>query len=150
NEELQRLAARRQQELEQVNATLEERVRLRTEQLASAKVEWERSFDAISDPVSIVTRERLVRRANLAYAAAGERDIRAVPGARCHEALSARPQPCEGCPLDAIDGRSAQARIRIGTRNLRVTAYPLGAGEAVLTYRDVTAEEEAARQLVQT
>src|SRR5262249_20957767 len=70
NEELQRLAARRQQELEQVNATLEERVRLRTEQLASAKVEWERSFDAISDPVSIVTRERLVRRANLAYAAA--------------------------------------------------------------------------------
>ena len=150
NEELQRLAARRQQELEQMNASLEERVRLRTGQLARAKLEWERSFDAISDPVSIVTRERTVRRANLAYAAAGKRDVRSVPGERCHLALFGREEPCEGCPLDLMAGGSAQSRIAIAGRSFRVTAYPLGSGEAVCTYRDVTAEEEAAHKLVQT
>ena len=150
NEELHKLAALRQQDLQAMNASLEERVRTRTDQLARAKLEWERSFDAISDPVAIVSRERVVRRANLAWAAAGKRDIRSVPGQRCHEALFGNAQACDGCPLDLMSSGSAQSRIAVRGRSFRVTAYPLGSEEAVCTYRDTTAEEEAERQLVRS
>ncbi len=121
----------------ELQASLEDRVRLRTQQLGRAKLEWERSFDAIGDPLAILTRDRVVRRANLAYAQVGGRDIRSVPGRPCHEALFGRAQVCEGCPLDRVDRPNARGQIHIGN-------------EAVCYYRDVTAEEEVARQLLQS
>ena len=150
NAQLQEQALRKNEELEQLNASLEARVRQRTEQLARAKVEWERSFDAISDPLAIVGRDRRVRRANLAYAR--DRDIRTVPGMKCHEALFSRAEVCQGCPLDEVDrsNRGARSQVHIGRSTFRVVAYPLGTGEAVCSYRDVTAEEETNRRLLQS
>src|SRR5437868_7282348 len=68
-----------------LHGELEGRVRLRTSQLEHAKQEWEASFDAISDPLAIVSRDRVVKRANRAYAEQRKLDIRAIPGAKCHE-----------------------------------------------------------------
>src|SRR5260221_2198557 len=150
NAELHALTSRKNQELEQLNATLEARVQRRTEELARAKMEWESSFDAISDPLAIVTRGRVVRRANLAYAHHGGRDIRSALGMTCHQALFGRDEVCESCPLDAVDSGNARSQIRVGRSTFRVLAYPLGAGEAVCYYRDVTVEEEVARQLVRS
>ncbi|HUJ27423.1 MAG TPA: ATP-binding protein, partial [Myxococcales bacterium] len=136
---------------ERLHAELEERVETRTDQLARAKLEWERTFDAISDPMAILYRDRSVRRANRAYAAVGGRDIRAVPGLKCHQALFNRSEICPGCPLDDIDDeKTARARIQIGGHAYNVLAYPLGPGEAICSYRDISFESAMERQLAQS
>jgi len=152
NARLHAEGSRKNEELAQLNASLEERVRARTDQLARAKLEWEQSFDAISDPLAIVTRDRIVRRANRAYAEVGHLEIRAVPGMKCHQALFGRAEICQGCPLDEVDraAKSGRARIRIGGHAYRVLAYPLGSGEAVCYYRDVSGEEAVEKQLAQS
>src|SRR5260370_31243413 len=93
----------------ELQASLEDRVRLRTQQLGRAKLEWERSFDAIGDPLAILTRDRVVRRANLAYAQVGGRDIPSVPGRPCPQALFGRAQVCEGCPRHRLGRPYARA-----------------------------------------
>src|SRR5439155_7003694 len=93
-----------------LNAELEDRVRLRTGQLEHAKQEWEASFDAISDPLAIVSRDRVVKRANRAYAEQRKLDIRAIPGAKCHELLFGGREICLACPPDRTEPTRVPAR----------------------------------------
>src|SRR4029077_10726920 len=82
-----------------------------------AKRQWERTFDAISEPLMIVDEGYAIRRANLALADELSTAIQRVGGRRCFEvraesteALVAQPgRPCEGCPVaEARQARTAR------------------------------------------
>jgi two-component system NtrC family sensor kinase len=126
------------------NAALEEKVEERTELVVRAKREWERTFDAITEPI-VIQEGYLIRRANLAYAQAVGRDIRKLVGQTCHALFAGRPSPCAGCPLE--QGRTSEAGSELtfpDGRRFRVTAFRLSDeaedGRTVLHYQEVTAE----------
>ncbi|MBI4412153.1 MAG: PAS domain-containing protein [Deltaproteobacteria bacterium] len=126
------------------------------ETISRGKYMWESTFDAITDPVMIVSRDYTIKRANLAAANAAKIDVRTLVGKRCFESLAGRSVPCRGCPLQVtLEERSAHSFTldpfaKSGRQHL-VNAYPFSAqaeGEVVLHYRDVTEEKELERQLV--
>jgi two-component system NtrC family sensor kinase len=140
-----------------------------------AKRQWEKTFDAISDPLMIVDGDYVIRRANLALADDLGVAIQRVVGRKCHEvrgeAAQAFPSdegcPCTGCPVPQARREGAphdsDMQARSG-RVYRLRAYPLeespskaeetplpapmGAPPLVVcSYRDVTDEREMTRQL---
>jgi two-component system NtrC family sensor kinase len=126
-----------------------------------AKRQWERTFDAISEPLMIVDEDYVIRRANLALADDLGTAIQRVVGRRCHEVRSesanpfvrAPSRPCEGCPVaEAQRARTStdgEVRTKLGRTSI-LRAFPLVDEEVPLTvcsYHDVTEEREMTRQL---
>ncbi|HVP62898.1 MAG TPA: ATP-binding protein [Myxococcaceae bacterium] len=132
-----------QSEIVAANAALEAKIELRTRAVVHAKREWERTFDAIREP--IVLQDRFViRRANLAYAEAAGVPITQVPGKTCHQLLAGRVAPCVGCPL-ATGAPDLAAEISLPRgRTVRFSGFRTGAAGdpdlVVIHYRDVTAQ----------
>jgi two-component system, NtrC family, sensor kinase len=120
------------------NAELERRIEERTQQISRAKREWESTFDAIAEPIS-VQEGFVVRRVNVAFARRAGVPITQVPGRLCYEVFAGRDSPCLGCPLLAGQELSGQITIR-GTSSFRFEGYrlPDGDGRVVIHYRDVT------------
>jgi two-component system NtrC family sensor kinase len=157
------LADRRTDQLRELAQSLEERVNERTQLLIRAKRTWEQTFDAISDPLSIVDPSYTVVRTNLAWAAAAGEDVRRIQGRPCHEVLFGGRTPCTGCPMQRTleTGRMATSEVRAsaGDRTFRVTTFPMtsrtdrdGAplDRVVCHYRDVTDDKALQRLLLQT
>jgi two-component system NtrC family sensor kinase len=155
NARLSEAIAARNRLLSQLSGELEETIQRRSEMLSRAKREWERTFDAIERPIAIVGKDRTVSRANLAYAAQGDREIRRVPGSKCHEVLFKRDTPCPNCPLDAslISGQMATSEIETPDgRAFSVHVFPgeeLLSNQLVCTYLEITQERAQQRQLIQ-
>jgi two-component system, NtrC family, sensor kinase len=172
NERLSRLTENQNLELKELNKDLEARIARRTLQLQRAKHEWERTFDAIVDPVAIVNDRYEVVRANVAYARFAGMDVQAVPGRTCHQVLADRSSPCTGCTLPAaIKGRVPRSiEIPAKQRLLAMSLYPVqidappveatgdlrtadiraGLPSAVCHYRDVTEERTLQGALART
>jgi len=135
---------RAQTEALAANAALEAKIELRTRAVVHAKREWERTFDAIREPIAL-QEGFVIRRANLAYAEAAGVPITQVPGKTCHQLLAGRAAPCVGCPMGGAeaDGLSAEIALQHG-RTVRVSGFRVDSGavpeRVVLHYRDVTAE----------
>jgi two-component system NtrC family sensor kinase len=101
-----------------------------------AKRQWERTFDAISDPLMIVDGEYMIRRANLALADDLGMAIQRIVGRKCHDvrrrstqAFAGEPDaPCAGCPVPQARAervpRDGEIASRAG-RLYRLRAYPL-------------------------
>jgi two-component system NtrC family sensor kinase len=101
-----------------------------------AKRQWERTFDAISDPLMIVDGDYVIRRANLALADDLGVAIQRVVGRRCYEVRGEGTQAfpgdgsgaCTGCPVPHArqEGtpRDGEMQARSG-RVYRLRAYPL-------------------------
>ncbi len=141
----------------------EEKMDDRTVVLVSvAKRQWERTFDAISEPLMIIDSDYTIRRANLALADDLGVAIQRVVGRKCHEVRTESRQAfpreegagqCQGCPVPeakqkgaAHDGELRSLRGRV----YRLRAYPLDDEATPLTvcsYHDVTEEREMTRQL---
>ncbi len=132
---------------------LEAEVQRRLVQIINGKKEWERTFDAIEDPLLIIEAGYRVRRANLAVAARSGLPIVQVPGKRCYEVAFGRDAPCPGCPLaEALAGKAASAVLELDGAVFQASHFPIdnGAGEvyaAACTYRDVTAAREMEARL---
>jgi two-component system NtrC family sensor kinase len=160
NERLLRLSEEQNRELIGLTKELEARVDLRTRQLERAKREWEITFDAIVDPVSIIDLDYRVRRSNRAYAEHAGKDVREVPGQKCHSTLTREHATCKGCPVAAVlaarEAASGEVLDRHQDRTFKVFAFPIFEGEqgeirnVVCYYRDVTEEKELHQRLVQT
>jgi two-component system NtrC family sensor kinase len=128
-----------------------------------AKRQWERTFDAILEPLMIVDEDLVIRRANLALADELGTAIQRVVGRRCHELragsergfVGADAGPCMGCPVaDARrSGGAAVGEIRSRDgRTYILRAFPVSEqeGDAALTvchYHDVTDERALGREL---
>ena len=65
----------------------------------TAIADWEQVFDAVSDPVSVISDDYHVVRANAAFRAHLGRGDDDILGHRCYSAETGTDAPCEGCPL---------------------------------------------------
>ena len=147
-EELQRRFA----QLSDRTHKLEELVEI----ISRGKYMWESTFDAITAPVQIVTRDYDIVRANLTLASVCEKDIASIIGHKCYEAFAGRSEPCEGCPLQQSLKRDTPSKGDLGNpinrREFEANAYPLGGSgtdSAVLSYRDISEERRLQREVIQ-
>ncbi|RYZ70023.1 MAG: PAS domain-containing sensor histidine kinase [Proteobacteria bacterium] len=74
------------------------------EQSENLKHEWEATFDAILEPVSLITADFTVMRLNRTFAQRSGAEPEKIIGRKCYEALFGRSSPCEGCALAKRNG----------------------------------------------
>lgn len=124
--------------------------------IARAKYMWESTFDAITDPVMIISRDYKIMRANLASSSTVGMDVRTFVGKTCYQVFAGRNSPCAHCPListldTGLDTYSSLKPFSNTNRQYNVHAYNLkmedGKTQAVLHYREVTKEKELQRRL---
>jgi len=128
------------------------------EVISRGKYQWESTFDAITSPVMIVSKDFIIERANVAFAEHCRMDIRDVPGSTCYKVFAGRDEPCMDCPmLNAIKGddrKTAMLGNRVFKRDFEANAYPMllhgsDPDGAVMSYRDVTEECRLQREVIQ-
>jgi PAS domain S-box-containing protein len=61
--------------------------------------EWEQIFDAVSDPMCVVTAEYRLVRANAAYIKLFGLNRHGIPGHECYSLHPGQTEPCASCPL---------------------------------------------------
>lgn len=81
------------------NITEERRLR---EIIARAKLEWERTFDAVPDPIMLVDRELKIQRANRAMAELYGTEPAKLIGQPCPHVVHGTDAPPPGCPSRAL------------------------------------------------
>jgi len=121
------------------------------ERVHRAKVQWERTFDAISDPIALFDGRSRTMRTNAALAALHRWDIRETQGRTCAEVGLCG----GGCP-DCLVGRAIREGQRLDQeittadgRIFSVTTLPVpdAAGAAVQFAKEMTEERQRARQM---
>lgn len=121
-------------------------------ELRFAKEEWERTFDAITDPVMILDMDYRIVKANRSMAAALNVTPAEAVGMTCYKAVHNKEAPTELCPHARLmeDGQAHSQEIteeRIGGHFL-VSVSPLHAPDGALVgsihaARDITPLKEA-------
>lgn len=122
------------------------------ERVHRAKVQWERTFDAISDPIALFDSRARTMRTNAALAALHGWDIRETQGRTCGEVGLCG----GGCP-DCLVGRAIRDGQRLDQevtttdgRIFSVTTLPVpgdATGAAVQFAKEMTEERQRARQM---
>ena len=144
-----------------VTGELEVIVHRRTAQIERAKREWEQTFDAITDPLTLVDSGFMLQRANLATALLAERDIREMPGRKCHRILFGREEPCETCPIADTShrvrrGSNVEAEVAYPEKDrvFRMAVFMPDSGplkdKFICYYKDITQEKRLVRQVLQS
>jgi PAS domain S-box-containing protein len=116
-------------------------------EIARAKQEWERTFDAVPDMICILDKNHRILRANRAFAERFERSPEEIVGETCHECVHHRSQPPDDCPHSKTLEDKAEHTVEISEPSLGgdvlVTTTPLtdASGDfigSVHVARDVT------------
>ena len=127
-------------------------------QITRAKLEWERTFDALAHPLLLVTPDLTVKRANFGAAAVVGLTPKEFVGHRCHEIFRKRADPCPGCPLPKLLESKEPAFLELenvlGDRVHHAYFYPItneaGQVEAVVEHvLDVTHQLRTRTSLIQ-
>ncbi len=120
------------------------------------KEEWQKTFDAIVDPVSLVDQSYTIVRANRAYSQISGMKIQELVGKKCYEVFQKRESPCEGCLLkDALSQKRPQLfDLKSVAQNTVYTTSsfptkPLEEKLVVQYYRDQGEEKRLRDQLIQ-
>lgn len=125
-------------------------------EIIKAKEEWERTFDAITDPVMIVDTNHRIVKANRAMAAKIHVSPYQAPGLRCCEAVHGCAMPPEFCPHAKLltDGLAHTQEIHEERLDgdFLISVSPLFSLEGTLLgsvhyARDITQRRKAQRQL---
>lgn len=128
------------------------------EQVARGKREWEETFDAIVDPLSIYDRSLTIMRVNKAVAKLTGLQPSELIGRRCYETYYNRFEPCANCPshVAILSGKPAfDERVLHGSRTFQIWAFPVfdpdGGVSGVVEYaHDITEQKKLESQLVQS
>jgi PAS domain S-box-containing protein len=126
------------------------------EELANAKQDWERTFDAVPDLIAIIDLDHRIVRANRAMAQRLGQARPACVGSNCHDCVHGTGTPPELCPhaLTLRDGREHTAEIyeeRLGGHFL-VSCTPLFDEQkrvigSVHVARDITEQRHADEEI---
>lgn len=128
------------------------------EVIERAKKMWQTTFDAISDPVIIISDKFDIERANTATATAANCDIKEMIGKKCYKVFAGRTKICDECPLtQAIEENSPTIKklgCQIHRKDFEASAYPYPGGEAkssaaVIHYRNITEEKRLQQEVIQ-
>jgi len=119
------------------------------ELLSSAKREWEKTVDAISQAICIVDAHGTVRRANRVFAELIQMPVTAIPG---RPWLGLLPPAWSDPVARAIaEPAATSVEIRAGERALLLTTIPMAEpGSAVLVFEDQTDRRRLQEQLIQS
>src|SRR5437879_1659294 len=119
------------------------------ELLSSAKREWEKTVDAISQAICIVDAHGTVRRANRVFAELIQTAVTAIPG---RPWIGLLPPPWSDPVARAIaDPAASPLELRQGDRTLWLTTIPMAEpGSAVLVFEDQTDRRRLQEQLIQS
>jgi two-component system NtrC family sensor kinase len=86
------------------------------EQSEALKHQWEATFDAILEPVSLIKEDYTVVRINLAFARHSGTEPEKVIGRKCYEAMFGRTSPCDGCMIGGANFRLKASRTASGAQ----------------------------------
>jgi two-component system, NtrC family, sensor kinase len=118
-----------------------------------AKQEWERTFDAISDPIAVFDRHRRLLRGNTALAALLGKHVTTLRGATCND-VGLCGGGCPACAVGRAVTHNAADRVEItlpDDRILSVTTFPVDGcvpgASVVQVAKNVTEEARSARRL---
>lgn len=126
------------------------------EALDRANLEWERTFNAISDPIMVLDTEHKMIRANRAMAAAFEKTEQELKGKECFGVVHGGERPHPFCPHSQllVDGQEHSAEIaepRLGgIYEVRVSPLVGHDGQvagSVHVARDITARKQSEEAL---
>jgi len=129
------------------------------EQIRRAKDQWERTFDAIDDIITIQDSRRRVLLANRAASKLLGEGKEALIGKHCYELFRRRAEPCEDCPgLDPSSERpvrSKEVHVSWLDRTLLVSMSPLfdddeNVSGVVHTAKDITEKRKMEEDLIRT
>lgn len=140
------------------------------EQSETLKHQWEATFDAIVDPVSLITSDFTLVRINRSFAERSNAEPEKVIGRKCFEALFGRATPCDGCKVanpereqeslpDGANFRLKPARTVGGASNQNVIYdvfsqeiqfKPEGRELFVNMYHDVSNQLSVERQILES
>lgn len=124
--------------------------------VAEGKRIWEATFDAIVDPVMIVSQDFKIQRANLAAAKSAQVNVRELIGKPCYQVFAKREKPCQLCPMQLGLEENHPSRERLNPfpdqREFVASTFPIAQqlGMAVMQYQDVSAIRRLEEQLVQS
>lgn len=129
--------------------------------ISRGKLQWESTFDVITDPVVIIDENYTILRANKAMAKACGLNVTEVIGKKCYQVFAGYSKGFPQCPvpLTLADKRPHGLELELFPKNNRryfATAYlmsevtPKSQNQIVLHYRDVTEEKALQQQLIQT
>lgn len=118
--------------------------------LRAGALHWEKTFDAIRDPIGIVDIDFFLLRSNSHFSAYPQKN-------KCYEQFSGASSMCSGCPIpDAIaTGEHLTSDIRVKNKIYEVHAYPIkwkgdsSATTVVSHYFDVTEARNLYGEMVQ-
>ena len=128
------------------------------DEATNARKEWEQTFDALTDGVSIHSPSGKIRRANRSLATMFDTTVDALVGIRCCELYHGSPKPRPDCTImrtvTTRTGQSVELNDRVHGRILRVTTDPIIKLQGrvvgvVCTTRDITEEKVFERRLIQ-
>ena len=140
---------------ERLQGEIEER-RKSEKALPMAAREWRRTFDAMSDGISIHDMDMKVKRANKALCSLLGTNEEKLFGVKCHELLHRLPHSVGNCPMKkmTLTGQPESAEIFEPSldRWLFISCFPLFDDESrmtgvVHTIRDITGRKEAEEKL---
>ncbi|MDW7772441.1 MAG: response regulator [Desulfobulbaceae bacterium] len=157
---LETLVAVRTEDLEKANFQLQQEIKGRRDanlSLSRSVQEWQSTFDAITDPVTILDKDLKVVVANKAANELLTRREGVIIGRKCYELFVGSITPCATCPAADVVQTGEQREYKINHshlgKSLVVTCAPIYDGKEFLgfvhTARDVTEEKKLKKQLAQ-
>lgn len=126
--------------------------------ISRGKYQWQATFDAISDPVLIITGDYKIVRANTGLAGVAGKDVRKIIGKKCYGTFAGRKGVCAGCPAALALKRGVPVSNRLNDaihqRDYLVNAFPFRdeidkTQSIVVHYRDITEEKRLQQELIQ-
>ena len=124
---------------------------------ARRKEEWEKTFDAIKDPVSLVNHEYRIVRSNLRYSEISGVRIQDLSGKKCYEVFQKRTSPCDGCLLKEAILKQVPKNFELLSKaqdtSYSTSSFPLSSSSdslAVMYYKNQGEERKLRDQLIQS
>ncbi|GAB4346430.1 MAG: hypothetical protein Kow0089_23810 [Desulfobulbaceae bacterium] len=159
-QQLEEQVLKRTAELAEANTRLIREIEQRKEtnrSLERSIEEWQSTFDAISDPVTILDTDLEVVIANKAAHELLSQDEKEIVGRTCYELYAGNHVPCESCPAKDVFAGGVKKEYEVEHeylgKHLLVSCSPIyDRGEVtgyVHTAKDITEEKILRRQLSQ-
>ena len=105
------------------------------EEIRSAAIWWQRTFDAITDPIFIFEREGIILRSNIAASHILGIPLDQIVGRKCHEMVHGTSEFIPGCPYVTMlkSGVSESYSLQWNDHWFKVTTHPLYDDKGTIT-----------------
>lgn len=124
--------------------------------IGQASKEWRSTFDGISEPLTVIDSTYQIVKANKAFAALVDQDIKKLKGRRCYSLLANRRSPCVGCPVNMESQPPGGTRLQISGKSKKdLLAWSYGIRTKIESYhfqfyRNVSKETALTSTLIQS